>query len=77
VKTVVEKLGRRFDANKSGSVLAQGKPPKLTRIEQQDYVLHGEVMEPGPRRGPQAPQRTVAEQLAALGFPQHAMAASP
>jgi hypothetical protein len=49
----------------------------LTVVEQIDAVLHGPVMEEDdrpdgwmPRRpGPLPPQRTVAEQLAALGFP--------
>jgi hypothetical protein len=60
-----------------------GRRPKLTVVEQIDAVLHGpvlddaalegEILEPSIRRGPVDPQRTVAEQLAALGFPEMAM----
>jgi hypothetical protein len=35
-------------------------------------ALEGEILEPPIRRGPVDPQRTVEEQLAALGFPEMA-----
>ena len=54
---------------------AEGAKPQRSRSEQVDQVLHGEILEP-PRRGPVEPQRTVAEQLAALGFPQTVEAAA-
>ena len=74
-KNIVGKLARKLES--SGKTPA-GKRPQLTVVEQRDYVLHGEVIEDDrpcdgwvPRRpGPVDPQRTVAEQLAALGFPQ-------
>jgi hypothetical protein len=81
-KTVVEKLGRKLNANANGSVSPQGKRPKLTVVQQQDAVLRGPVIDddtlvgellPPIRRGPVDPQRTVAEQLAALGFPHQAV----
>jgi hypothetical protein len=37
-----------------------------------DAALEGEILDPPIRRGPVDPQRTVAEQLAALGFPEMA-----
>jgi hypothetical protein len=41
-------------------------------------LLEGEILGPPIRRGPCDPQRTVAEQLAALGFPElAARAAAP
>ena len=48
---------------------AEGAKPQRSRSEQVDQVLHGEAIAPL-RRGPVEPQRSVAEQLAALGFPQ-------
>jgi hypothetical protein len=74
-QTIVGKLARKLESSGKTPV---GKRPQLTVIEQQDYVLHGEVVEDDdrpdgwmPRRpGPLPPQRTVAEQLAALGHPQ-------
>jgi len=74
-KNIVGKLARKLES--SGKTPA-GKRPQLTVVEQRDYVLHGEVIEDDrpcdgwvPRRpGPVDPQRTVAEQLAALGYPQ-------
>ena len=78
-QTIVEKLGRKFESSGKNP---QGKPPKLTVIDQINWVrrgpvldsdpvlLEGEILEPPIRRGPVNPQRTVAEQLAALGFPQ-------
>jgi Helix-turn-helix domain len=51
--------------------------PVRSPSEQQDQVLHGEVLEPELRRKPVDPVRTVAEQLAALGFPNLATAHVP
>jgi hypothetical protein len=48
---------------------APGAAPVRSRSEQIEEVLHGEVLAPI-RRGPVEPERTVAEQLAALGYPQ-------
>lgn len=84
-QTIVEKLGRKFESSGKNP---QGKPPKLTVIEQINWVrrgpvldsdpvlLEGEILEAPIRRGPQPPQRTVAEQLAALGFPQTVLEAA-
>ena len=67
--------------SKAAATHAQGKRPKLTVVEQVDAVLHGPELDPAAlegeilppiRRGPVDPQRTVAEQLAALGFPEMA-----
>lgn len=67
VKNIVGKVGRKLES--SGSV-PQGKRPQLTVVEQQRAVLYGEVIDPdGPRRGPVDPQRTVEQQLAAIGHP--------
>ena len=48
------------------------REPLRSVEEQIAYVLHGppEFREPPLRRGPAEPLRTVAEQLAALGYPQ-------
>ena len=84
-QTIVEKLGRKFESSGKNP---QGKPPKLTIIEQINWVrrgpvldsdpvlLEGEILEAPIHRGPQPPQRTVAEQLAALGFPQTVLKAA-
>jgi hypothetical protein len=59
---------------------APGAKPERSRSEQIDAITHpttnvvGEILPPI-RRGPLEPVRTVAEQLAALGYPQMAEAA--
>jgi hypothetical protein len=79
-QNLVGKVARKLG---SSATHAPGKRPALTVVEQIDAVLHGPVMEgaafkgeilPPIRRGPLDPVRTVAEQLAALGYPQHAEA---
>ena len=75
-KNILAKVAKKLE---STATHAQGKRPKLTVVEQVDAVLHGpplgedelvgEILPPI-RRGPVDPQRTVAEQLAALGYPQ-------
>ena len=68
-QTIVEKLSRKFE---SSGKSATAKRPKRSALEQQREVLYGEplVVDPPLHRGPVDPIRTVAEQLAALGFPQ-------
>jgi hypothetical protein len=78
-QTIVEKLGRKLESSGKNP---PGRTAKLSIVEQINAVrrgpvmgddpvlLEGEILEAPIRRGPQPPQRTVAEQLAALGFPQ-------
>ena len=80
-KNILGKVVRKLDGRRA---LEQpiGRRPRLTVVEQVDAVLHGpeldpaalegEILEPPIRRGPVDPQRTVEEQLAALGFPEMA-----
>jgi hypothetical protein len=84
-QTIVEKLGRKFESSGKNP---PGRPAKLSIVEQINAVrhgpwldddpvlLHGEILEAPIHRGPQPPQRTVAEQLAALGFPQTVLEAA-
>ena len=81
-QNLLGKVVRKLDCRTAISQ-PTGRRPKLTVVEQIAAVLHGpvlddaalegEILEPPIRRGPVDPQRTVAEQLAALGYPEMAM----
>jgi hypothetical protein len=81
-QNIVGKVARKLE---SSGKSPPGKRAHLTVVQQIDAVLRGPVLDEEalvgdimpPIRGPQPPQRTVAEQLAALGFPQHTIEATP
>jgi uncharacterized protein YdaU (DUF1376 family) len=68
-ENIAGKLARKLES--SGKNPA-GRRPKLTVAEQQNHVIYGEILPPSAGLHPVDPIRTVAQQLAALGFPQHA-----
>jgi len=80
-QNIVGKVARKLE---SSGKSPPGKRAHLTVVQQIDAVLRGPVLDEEalvgdimpPIRGPQPPQRTVAEQLAALGFPQHTVEAT-
>ena len=80
-QNIVGKVARKLE---SSGKTPPGKRAHLSVVQQIDAVLRGPVLDEealvgeilSPRRGPQPPQRTVAEQLAALGFPQQTIEAS-
>jgi hypothetical protein len=81
-QNIVGKVARKLE---SSGKSPPGKRAHLTVVQQIDAVLRGPVLDEEalvgdimpPIRGPLPPQRTVAEQLAALGFPQHTIEATP
>ncbi len=82
-QNIVGKVARKLE---SSGKSPPGKRAHLTVVQQIDAVLRGPVLDeealvgdimPPIRGGPLEPVRTVAEQLAALGFPQHTIEATP
>jgi len=81
-QTIVGRVARKLE---SSGKTPPGKRAQLTVVQQIDATLRGPVLDDAVlvgeivpfRRGPVEPVRTVAEQLAALGFPQHTIEATP